>query len=244
MTKEYARVYLLDAPFCIDKTYDYYIPPELRDKISKGSFVSVPFGGGNRPKLAVVFDLTDKTDAKITKSLRDVVSSDVSLDENMLSLALFMKEQTLCTVGDAIHAMIPSSALSKLIEYFRPADNLPESKKNALSADELFVLEYITARQRVSLDSLKNKFSPKVNDIVELLLSSKLIEKELVVKDSDDARTEAVYSVSAIFLPFVYLLANGETVENVRLISKKHKAIISALVSSDGTALDETNSAD
>ena len=64
MIKEYARVYLLDAPFCIDRIYDYFIPYELREKISKGSFVSVPFGGGNRPKLAVVLDIAEKTDVK------------------------------------------------------------------------------------------------------------------------------------------------------------------------------------
>ncbi len=236
MTKEYARVYLLDAPFCIDKTYDYYIPLELRENISKGSFVSVPFGGGNRPKLAVVFDLLEKTDAKITKSLRDIVSSDVSLDEKMLSLALFMKEQTLCTVGDAIHAMVPSSALSKLIEYFSPADNPPESKKNALSADELFVFEYITSRQRVSLDSLKNKFGPRVSETVSFLVSSKLVEKELMIKDSDDSRTETVYSVSPSALSCLPMLVGGEKVGDIKLTSKKHKSILSAFVAEDGSA--------
>ena len=61
MTKEYARVYLLDAPFCIDRIYDYYVPTELRDSISPGCFVSVPFGGGNRPKLAIVLEKTAYT---------------------------------------------------------------------------------------------------------------------------------------------------------------------------------------
>ena len=158
MNEKYARVYLLDAPFCIDKLYDYYIPTELRGKVSKGAFVSIPFGGGNRQKLAVVFELSESSEAKMTKPINSVVSSDISLDEKMLGLALFMKQQTLCTVGEAIHAMVPSAALSKLVEYYLPADNISESKRSSLSAQQLFVLEYICTRQLVSLDSLKNRF--------------------------------------------------------------------------------------
>ncbi len=230
MIKEYARVYLLDAPFCIDRLYDYYIPLEMREKITRGSFVSVPFGGGNRPKLAVVFDIAETTDAKAPKTVREVVSTEISLDEKMLDLALFMKDQTLCTVGDAIHAMVPSSALSKLIEYYKPSDSVSESKKNSLSSNELFVFDYIVPRQRVSLDSLKNKFGPKVADTVSFLLSMKMIEKELVLKNSDDDRTETVYSLAPIFLPHISSIIEGKKVENIKLVSQKHKNILCALM--------------
>ena len=52
-----ASVYLLDAPYSIDRPFDYFIPGELREKICLGCFVCVPFGKGNRPMTAVVFDL-------------------------------------------------------------------------------------------------------------------------------------------------------------------------------------------
>ena len=44
---EYASVYLLDNPYCIDCTYDYFIPFEMRGLIARGTFVTVPFGRGN-----------------------------------------------------------------------------------------------------------------------------------------------------------------------------------------------------
>ena len=228
MNEKYARVYLLDAPFCIDKLYDYYIPTELSGKISKGSFVSIPFGGGNRQKLAVVFDLAENSEAKITKPINSIVSSDISLDEKMLSLALFMKQQTLCTVGEAIHAMVPSAALSKLVEYYLPADNILESKRSNLSSQQLFVLEYICTRQLVSLDSIKNKFGIGAINAVESLLSSGMIKKELVVKDSIESRSETVYSVSASHLPHLSSLIRGEKVGTIKLTSQKHKDILSA----------------
>ena len=232
MAMEYARVYLLDAPFCIDGIYDYYIPTELRGEIVPGCFVSVPFGGGNRPKLAVVFELSETTKAKNVKALRAVVSADIALDEKMLGLALFMKGQTLCTVGDAIHAMVPSAALSKIIEYYSPADNISESKKNSLSANDLFVFEYVLQRQRVSADSLKNKFGAKASASIASLLTSKLIKKELVLKDSDETRTETVYSVSAYHLPHISRLIGGDKVDGIKLTSERHRAILAAL--SDG----------
>ena len=238
MAMEYARVYLLDAPFCIDGIYDYYIPTELRGEIAPGCFVSVPFGGGNRPKLAVVFELSETTDVKSTKTLRAVVSTDISLDEKMLGLALFMKKQTLCTIGDAIHAMVPSSALSKIIEYYSPSESISESKKNSLSANDLFVLDYVLQRQRVSADALKNKFGAKASASIASLLASKLIKKELVLKDSDESRTETVYSISAAHLPNLSLLIGGEKVNGIKLSSEKHKAIIAAL--SNGEQMSQT----
>jgi len=228
MSEKYARVYLLDAPFCIDKLYDYYIPPELRDKVRKGCFVSLPFGGGNRQRIAVVFELSENSDTKVTKPIHSVVSSDISLDEKTLGLALFIKQQTLCTVGEAIHAMIPSATLSKLVEYFLPAETISENKRSSLSSQQLFVLEYICTRQLVSLDTLKNKFGIGVVNTVEALLSGGLIKKELVVKDSIESRSETVYSVPSSHLPDLNALINGEKVGTVKLISQRHKDILSA----------------
>ena len=234
MMKEYARVYLLDAPFCIDRPYDYFIPLEMRHSVNVGSFVSVPFGNGNRQKLALVFELTDKADSKQTKPILSTVSSDISLDAKMLGLAMFIKEQTLCTVGDAIHAMIPSAALSRLIEFYRPSPNPPQSKIASLSQHELFVLDYINNRESVSIDSLKNRFGAKCTDAVSTLLNAKLIEKTLVLKDTDEDRVEIVYSISPIYISNASQIANGEKVGTVKLSSIHQREVLRTLL--DGEA--------
>ena len=232
MTKEYARVYLLDAPFFIDRAYEYFIPSEMRSNINIGSFVSVPFGNGNRQKLGVVFEFSDTTESPQTKPILATVSSDISLEPKMLALAMFMKEQTLCTIGDAIHAMIPSSALSKLIEYYRPSGEQPEVKKASLSQQALFVLDYINTRGLVSIDTLKNRFGAKCAQSVTALVNAKLVEKELILKDSDEDRTETVYSISPVYISSARQIANGEKVGAIKLTSQNHKSIVAAL--SDG----------
>ncbi len=243
MSKEYAGVYLLDTPFCIDKEYSYFIPLGMRDSVKVGSFVSVPFGKGNRQKLALVFSLSETTASKQTKPILATVSSDIALDEKMLGLALFIKEQTLCTIGDAIHAMIPSAALSKLIEYYYPAKDQPSAKAMSLSQQALFVLDYINGRGLTSMDSLKNRFGAKAAESADELLSAKLIEKELVLKDGDDERTEAVYSLSPAFMPMASQLAGGEKIGSLKLTSQKQRAILFALLDGEARNQEELISA-
>ena len=61
MTPSYAGVYLLDAPFAIDRVYDYLIPRSLCDVVHRGSFVTVPFGNGNRKHLALVASVKEES---------------------------------------------------------------------------------------------------------------------------------------------------------------------------------------
>ena len=46
MSTKYAGVYLLDAPFSLDREYDYLIPEGIN--VTPGDFVGLPFGNGNR----------------------------------------------------------------------------------------------------------------------------------------------------------------------------------------------------
>ena len=236
MQKQFAKVYLLDAPFCIDRPYDYFIPIELRDRVEVGAFVSVPFGNGNRPKLAVICDFSEISESEKTKPILSTVSSDVSLDRKMLQLAFFMKEQTLCTVGDAIRSMVPSAALSRLIEYFHPSDEeLTEAKRKKLAPLETFIYEYVCEKGSVSLDSLKTKFGANCIDALITLISMKLITKELVIKDSDNDRLETVFFIAPEYLPKIGMLIGGEKLNGIRITSQKHKDILSALA--DGSEM-------
>ena len=115
---EYAGLHILSNPFHIDAAYDYFIPPDLRDSIAVGDFVAVPFGKSNKREIALVISLKDlpavddeKNEIKY-KPIFSVCDKKLSLSEEMLKLCLFMKEQTLCSVGDAIRVMIPSAALT------------------------------------------------------------------------------------------------------------------------------------
>ena len=119
--RRYISAYILDAPYHIDKTYDYYIPEQLEGEVSVGSIVSVPFGVSNRRTLAVTAELKNECEYKRVKPVLSVTDNRFALSEHLLRLCLFMKEHTLCTVGEAVRSMLPSAAFSKAEQILLPA---------------------------------------------------------------------------------------------------------------------------
>lgn len=197
MEKQYAKVCVLDMPYCIDRPYDYFIPHDLREFVNVGNFVTVPFGNGNKRYMALVTSLSDKADYKDTKPIISVCPPDISLDAEMLKLCKFMKDMTLCTYGDAVHAMLPSAAMSRFEEYFSVTEkNLPDNPKG-FDAQALFVYEYVKNRGKVSLSSVRAKFGASSAAVIKKLCDAEFIRRELEVKNSEAGIESLSYSVAA-----------------------------------------------
>ena len=55
--EKYSRavgVRLLDLPHHLDSVYTYYVPDSEEKTVTRGDFVLVPFGAGNRKQSAIV----------------------------------------------------------------------------------------------------------------------------------------------------------------------------------------------
>ena len=187
MSKEYTKVYVLDVPYAIDRPYDYFLPPDLRSKVTRGSFVTVPFGAGNRRHLALVVDLCDKPDADgfAVKPVLSVCPDALRLEDENLRLCEFMKEMTLCTYGDAIHAMLPAAALSRFEELIAVTDKPMAEAPRSLGTHALFVYEYLKGRKHASMTSLRTKFGAKVENTVRKLCEAGYAVREMEVKNTE-----------------------------------------------------------
>ncbi len=102
------EVYLLDVPYHIDKPFDY----SCEDGIRRGDIVKVPFGKSNSLRLGVVTLIKEGDAGEGIKPVHSVTLHRFSLSEEMLGLCLFMKEHTLCTLGEAVKTLLPPGALS------------------------------------------------------------------------------------------------------------------------------------
>ncbi len=195
MLFEYASVYLLDAPVFLDNAYDYYLPAELRDKVFKGSFVNVPFGNSNRAALAVVTELREYPLAEdITcKPISSVCNGRLKLSDELMSLCFFMREQTLCTFGEAVRAAVPASAISKLEAVYSAADRGNDNFK-ATDDMALPICEYIRKKGSVSFSYLKDKLGPVTEPLLKKLCDSGALTRTFVVKEPS-AKTENLYSL-------------------------------------------------
>jgi len=105
----FCEVYLFDAPYHIDRPFDY----SCNDDVNRGDLVKVPFGRANKLRLGVVYSVKRETDSDMVKPVHSVVSDRFSFTEEMLGLCSFLKEHTLCTFGEAAKTLLPPGALSE-----------------------------------------------------------------------------------------------------------------------------------
>ena len=233
MQERYVKVRLLDAPFFLDKEYDYSVPEELSHDVHPGSFVTVPFGGGNRRRMGLVTAETERDPAlSTTKPIRSVSTPRVSLSEELLSLVGFLREQTLCATGDAVHAMIPSGALSGLVEQYRRTERSVGDVRK-LSVGETFLLTHLEKVGQASAESLKSRFGAEIEADLAHLCRLRLVARELAEKNAM-AERENVYFSLAVPRESAEALIGG-TVKKPRL-GEKQKAALSLLLDGEISA--------
>ena len=187
----YCGVHILDNPFSIDGAFHYYVPPYMAAAVTRGAFVTVPFGRGNRKQLAVVVDtgeasiLPPKLPADQVKPIDGVCREKLFLSPRQLGLCFYLKETTLCTMGEAVRAVVPASALASLTEFYTlcPSDDSrAESRRATLSAQDLLVLDFIRARGTVSAQAVKTRFGAKASASLDRLREKELVSRELTVR--------------------------------------------------------------
>lgn len=239
-TAQYAGVYILDNPYCIDASYDYYIPQDLRASVCPGVFVTVPFGHGNRKQIALVATVKDETTAKRIKSVAGLCSERICLSEEMLSLCLWLHEQTLCTVGEAVRCALPSAAMSHMVDYYSPAPDVhAEDAGKKLDAAHLMVYNYVAARGSVSENALRARFGAGVGDSLTTLLGKKLIVRQTEEKQGSAGIFTTLYSLQ-IPREQAQLILDADKSAPMRLSSQKQKDLLQKALTLDAPADKET----
>ncbi len=121
-----AQVALNAASFGYDRYYSYAVPEVWADTVRIGMRVAVPFGSGNRRRIAMILALTneqplseDGTPLRL-KPIAGVLDTEPVLNDELLSLVHFLHERTFCTRYDAVRAVLPGGMQIRLQEQFLP----------------------------------------------------------------------------------------------------------------------------
>ena len=94
----FAKAAVDNATIHFDKLYTYLVPEELVSRVHPGSLVLVPFGRGNRPRMAVVLECGEQEEVPPrTKALLDAAPDEARLTLDLLGLVYLLKERTFCT---------------------------------------------------------------------------------------------------------------------------------------------------
>ena len=227
---EYAGVHILKSPYHIDNVFDYFVPTYLREELKVGDFVTVPFGTSNVREIALVVSLKDfpqeidSSRKPSYKPIHSICDKILSLSEEMRGLCEFMKEQTLCTIGDAVHSMIPSGALSGIITVYKAVDN---AKHDGQYAD---VFHYIQDEKIVTKANIEENFGLSALSAITYLLHKELIEKDVIIKNMTVGKEKKYYTLAINNEQLASLLGTDTQIQGFRkLRSETAKSILSLL---------------
>ena len=226
MNDLFARVYVLDAPYFIDRKYDYIVPSELRGKIKVGSVVSVPFGKGNKSSYAVVFEFTDSTEFSGVKSVIDVIP-DIYLNDEMRKICLFLKDRTFCSIGDAVKSAVPVAAFGKMYNLYSLSDNIDIESFGTNARD---ICSYLKDNPKSKYTTLKQKFGENIDKALRDLTIRGIIVRETEIKEGSKKKEKVI----TLAISEDEAKAILERKSEIKLRGEKAKSVISALLENGG----------
>ena len=171
----YALVLIQYGVKVLDKTFTYKIPEGMI--VSVGNKVKVSFA--NKIIYGIVTSVVDSTDLEKVNEIISVVNPDIKLNDELLELGYFIKENTLCTLIKAYQTMLPTSLKVKNIDSdYNKYDEFIELNRNKEE-----ILEYIENNKRNKgqiniLNRLLNKEILKKNEVGTCY--KKLLELDLI----------------------------------------------------------------
>lgn len=142
--------------FSFDTDYSYIVPRELCEIVLIGCEVKVPFGSGNRLRNGIVIQVSKSNDANNLKFI-DSVGNKILSDE-MIKLAVWLKERCFCTTYDCLKQMLPRG--------YGVIKSKSERMVQLINPDECDLLS-VTPKQKIVLDLLMDVGTAGANEVCE-----------------------------------------------------------------------------
>lgn len=199
-------VRLLDLPYYLDNTYTYYVPDTLPE-ITRGMFVIVPFGAGNKKQYALAEEIGTEAHTESLKPVLSVINPELTLSEELLGLVGFLRERTFCTTGDAVRRLIPAEAFERADEYYFAVGDFDITSVNERAG---IIYEYVKSKSGgAGAKELSKNFSDDVKPLLSRLVQSGALKTELKIESGASTPMEKI--VSAAENPDTTLLSMPRT---------------------------------
>ena len=195
----------------VDRTFTYEVPEELCRLIGVGSPVRVPFGAGNSLRKGYVMNLADTTDVERSKikAIDSIESRRESVNEELISLAVFMRHRYGGTLYANLQAVLPvktNGAVRKKRFFLWKADEsvlqneIATAEKKKYHARERFLAAFLENR-RLPAEIVTDRLKITPATIRKYLESGDVeIEEEAYRKKSSSIAGESVWQGKEIVL--------------------------------------------
>ena len=149
----------------VDKVFDYLVPNDLMDSIKIGLRVVVPFGRMELDGFIItIYD--DYSNSDSLKSIKELIDSEVILNDELLLLGKEMKKMTLAPLISCYQVMLPKALKAK------------HGKKVSIKYDTFYRLSHkkeivvSSSSQQKIVDMLKEKGKISRKELLEISSSS------------------------------------------------------------------------
>lgn len=213
-----------------DKLYDYIVPNGFEGSVCVGQLVTVPFGKGNKKRVALVYGLERKLcDPAKLKPIADISQNGIALSDEQLGLSVWLKENTFCTYFDAVRTILPPGLNFSIRASY--CINKENTDRSGLLPGELAVLrelEAVKSEKRLS-QMIEEVGSPERSKAIEGLKAKGFIVTNEEMKRHIGDETEQM----------VRLAEDFEQNDRAAKLTPKQKSVIDSLAEYEAASVKE-----
>ncbi|MDD7646720.1 MAG: hypothetical protein PUJ35_05685, partial [Ruminococcus bromii] len=181
-----AQLAVENTTYRFDKPFTYIVPEALRAAVRPGVRVTVPFGSGNRTRVAMVLALqeAEQPDNRL-KAILKTLDDEPLLSAEMLELVPWMKSRYYCTLFEAVKLMIPAGIGYKIVNRYRISAAFKDYDRTLYGDLEWQIIQQLSnAKQGMTGAQLMAKLG--IDEKCDALCG--LLEKGIVIRENAASR--------------------------------------------------------
>ncbi|MDD3692343.1 MAG: primosomal protein N' [Oscillospiraceae bacterium] len=217
-----AKIAVEQAAFHFDRLYDYYVPDSI-GKVQRGCRVIVPFGGGNRKRQGIVVEYDTAPDVEKLKPVYSVIDKNPLVSDELMDLAIWLKQRTFCSLFDAVRAMLPTGLNMRVKPVYKAVS---ESEITGSMTVEQRAVYSCVAAHKNGID--RERLLSKMGLDTDTDLPERLVRMGALVR-SDDAFRRIGDATVRMVRPAVDPDTLAQAVEG-KLCTAKQKSVLKLLL--------------
>lgn len=216
-----ALIAVENCTYSFDKLFSYLIPTEFSEIICAGMRVLVPFGRGSVLRQGFVFDVCYSDDSVIElKEIASVLDAVPMLNNEMLKLALWIRDRCFCTYFTAAKSLLPGGMCMKTEKTYQCCTDIPPEKLDRLDETEKLIIAYLRKKKDFVRESLILKKAGLSKDSV---IIKKLARDGYLIESTDAFRR-----VNDLSLQMICVNSEFDSEDGI-VLTDKQKSVVSFL---------------
>lgn len=209
----------------VDRPFQYRIPETLKEEVTVGTAVMIPFGRGNKLIKGYVMEITDKADydEERLKSVNSVVKGGISAQGDTLRLAWWIKENYGSTMISALKTVLPVK--QKLKQLVKKTLVCKVDAEEAAAKAEEFDAKHQKAKARLMRELSIQPIIPQI------LITGKLNISTQTIQSLEKAGLVEVQAEDTYRSALPENVSLGWQKKQTKQLSEKQYAIVDSILS-------------